>query len=122
MFAEDETPGLRRSELVGWYLKEIESEIDSEAELIEKKTIVEKVIERLVHHVSSGGIIYLLPGLRMSCLIFLEGTYRYRVQSICLFLSFRSNFLKWSLIFFIVLQKFFSEKNKENVVFIIYSF
>lgn len=47
---EDETPGLRRSELVGWYLKEIESEIDSEAELIEKKTIVEKVIERLVHH------------------------------------------------------------------------
>lgn len=103
MFAEDETPGLRRSELVGWYLKEIESEIDSEAELIEKKTIVEKVIERLVHHVSSGGIIYLLPGLRMSCLIFLEGN-----QSICLSLSFRSNFLKWSLIFFIGLQKFFS--------------
>lgn len=58
-FAEDETPGLRRSELVGWYLKEIESEIDSEAELIEKKTIVEKVIERLVHHVSRRGITYL---------------------------------------------------------------
>lgn len=42
---------MRRSELIGWYLKEIESEIDSEAELIERKTVVEKVIERLVHHV-----------------------------------------------------------------------
>lgn len=64
MFAEDETPGLRRSELVGWYLKEIESEIDTEAELIEKKTIVEKVIERLVHHVSSRDIMYLLQKVK----------------------------------------------------------
>lgn len=86
-FAEDETPGLRRSELVGWYLKEIESEIDSEAELIEKKTIVEKVIERLVHHVSRRGT---------------NGVYfvKYMVQMIYLSTSFRNDFSKWSLILF----------------------
>ena len=48
----DDTAGLRRSGLVSWYLKEIEAEIETEAELIEKKTVVEKVIDRLVHHVS----------------------------------------------------------------------
>lgn len=58
-FVEDETLGLRRSELVGWYFKEIEFEIDFEVELIEKKIIVEKVIERLVYYVSRRGIIYL---------------------------------------------------------------
>jgi len=42
---------MRRSQLVNWYLEDIESEIDSEAELVERKTIVEKVIYRLIHHV-----------------------------------------------------------------------
>ena len=51
---EDDDAGVRRSELVNWYLKEMESEIDSEAELIEKKTLCEKVIYRLVHHVSEN--------------------------------------------------------------------
>ena len=36
---------------MNWYLEDIESEIDSEAELLERKTIVEKVIYRLIHHV-----------------------------------------------------------------------
>lgn len=47
---EDEDSGIRRSQLVNWYLEDIESEIDSEAELLERKTIVEKVIYRLIHH------------------------------------------------------------------------
>ncbi|KAK2166950.1 hypothetical protein LSH36_33g07062 [Paralvinella palmiformis] len=46
----DEDGGVRYSELINWYLKEMESEIDSEAELIEKKVLCEKVIYRLVHH------------------------------------------------------------------------
>ena len=50
--ATDDDAGVRRNELVNWYLHEIEAEIDSEAELMERKTIVEKVIFRLVHHVS----------------------------------------------------------------------
>uniref|UniRef100_G1K9E2 DNA replication licensing factor MCM6 n=1 Tax=Anolis carolinensis TaxID=28377 RepID=G1K9E2_ANOCA len=36
--------------LINWYLKEIESEIDSEEELINKKKIIEKVIHRLTHY------------------------------------------------------------------------
>ncbi|XP_042581511.1 DNA replication licensing factor MCM6 [Cyprinus carpio] len=47
--AEDET-ALKKSEVVNWYLKEIESEIDSEMELINKKAMIEKVIYRLVHY------------------------------------------------------------------------
>lgn len=44
---------MRKSDLIGWYLKEIESEIESEEELLEKRTIVEKVIDRLIHVVST---------------------------------------------------------------------
>lgn len=49
--AEEDESALKRSELVNWYLKEIESEIDSEEELINKKRIIEKVIYRLTHYV-----------------------------------------------------------------------
>lgn len=38
--------------MVNWYLKEIESEIDSEEELINRKGLIEKVIHRLVNYVS----------------------------------------------------------------------
>lgn len=51
--AEEDEAGLKKSEVVNWYLKEIESEIDSEEELINKKALIEKVIHRLVHYVSS---------------------------------------------------------------------
>lgn len=37
---------------MNWYLKEIESEIDSEMELVNKKGLIEKVIHRLVNYVS----------------------------------------------------------------------
>jgi len=51
LFLVDEESSLKKSELINWYLKEIESEIDSEMELINKKTMIEKVIYRLVHYV-----------------------------------------------------------------------
>ncbi|RXG70679.1 DNA replication licensing factor MCM6 [Armadillidium vulgare] len=41
---------LRRSALINWYLNEISADIESEAELIEKKLLVEKVLERLTYH------------------------------------------------------------------------
>ncbi|XP_062822946.1 DNA replication licensing factor MCM6 [Anolis carolinensis] len=47
---EDDEASLKRTELINWYLKEIESEIDSEEELINKKKIIEKVIHRLTHY------------------------------------------------------------------------
>ena len=49
----DKDTGVRRSELVNWYLKEIESDLDSEAELIRRKTLCEKIIYRLVTYVSN---------------------------------------------------------------------
>ena len=44
---------MRQRELVNWYLSEVaEGEIESVEELAEKKVLVEKVIDRLVQHVS----------------------------------------------------------------------
>uniref|UniRef100_A0A8C5NFX5 DNA replication licensing factor MCM6 n=1 Tax=Gouania willdenowi TaxID=441366 RepID=A0A8C5NFX5_GOUWI len=47
--SEDEEE-LKKTAVVNWYLKEIESEIDSEEELVNKKGLIEKVIHRLVHY------------------------------------------------------------------------
>ncbi|XP_017275800.1 DNA replication licensing factor MCM6 [Kryptolebias marmoratus] len=46
----EEEEELKKTSVVNWYLKEIESEIDSEEELINKKGLIEKVIHRLVHY------------------------------------------------------------------------
>uniref|UniRef100_A0A4W6CBT8 DNA replication licensing factor MCM6 n=1 Tax=Lates calcarifer TaxID=8187 RepID=A0A4W6CBT8_LATCA len=46
----EEEEELKKSAVVNWYLKEIESEIDSEEELVNKKGMIEKVIHRLVHY------------------------------------------------------------------------
>lgn len=43
-----ESEGLKRSKIIDWYLNEISDDIDSEEELFEKKTLVEKVIDRLI--------------------------------------------------------------------------
>lgn len=43
---------LTKSHLVNWYLKEIESDIETESELIFRKDMIEKVIHRLVNYVS----------------------------------------------------------------------
>uniref|UniRef100_A0A8C8K0Q4 DNA replication licensing factor MCM6 n=1 Tax=Oncorhynchus tshawytscha TaxID=74940 RepID=A0A8C8K0Q4_ONCTS len=58
--AEEEE--LKKSAVINWYLKEMESEIDSEEELIHKKSLIEKVLHRLVHYdhilieLSRGGL------------------------------------------------------------------
>ena len=52
IFCSPEEGGVRQDELINWYLKEIESEIETVQELTDKKLLVEKVIDRLVHHVS----------------------------------------------------------------------
>ncbi|KAM7378892.1 hypothetical protein PAMP_004484 [Pampus punctatissimus] len=46
----EEEEELKKSAVVNWYLKEIESEIDSEEELVNKKGLIEKVIHRLVNY------------------------------------------------------------------------
>ena len=47
-----ESGGLRISDVVNWYLKEIENEIDTEEELAQRKILVERVIDRLINYVS----------------------------------------------------------------------
>lgn len=47
---ESDSEGVRRDDLVNWYLEQIGEEIESEDDLIERKTLIEKVIDRLVNH------------------------------------------------------------------------
>lgn len=44
--------GVRRSEVVSWYLEQVQEQIETEEELVERKALVEKVIDRLIYHVS----------------------------------------------------------------------
>lgn len=46
---DDSGETLRRSNIVNWYLEQIQDQIDSEDELLEKKALVEKVIDRLAY-------------------------------------------------------------------------
>ncbi|KAK6644349.1 MCM DNA helicase complex subunit mcm6 [Polyplax serrata] len=47
--AGDEYKGMRKSEVVSWYLEQIQDTIETEEDLIEKKETVEKVIDRLIY-------------------------------------------------------------------------
>ncbi|KRX82721.1 Zygotic DNA replication licensing factor mcm6-B, partial [Trichinella sp. T6] len=42
--------GMRLTDLIAWYLTETCNDIDSEEELLETKSLVEKIIHRLIHH------------------------------------------------------------------------
>lgn len=44
--------GIHRSDVIAWYLSMIEERIESEDDLIEMKELVEKVVDRLIYHVS----------------------------------------------------------------------
>ncbi|GAB0097318.1 DNA helicase [Sergentomyia squamirostris] len=45
-----DTEGIRRSDVVNWYLEQCSDQIDTEDELIERKSLVEKVLDRLAYH------------------------------------------------------------------------
>jgi len=40
---------MNKEEMVNWYLEHMEKEIDSEEQLVEKKELVDKVIDRLIN-------------------------------------------------------------------------
>ena len=46
----NDTEGIKRSELVQWYLEQISDMLESEEDLIERKVLVERLIERLITH------------------------------------------------------------------------
>lgn len=47
---ESDSEGIKRDDLISWYLVQIEEQMENEEELIERKTLIEKVIDRLVYH------------------------------------------------------------------------
>ncbi|CAB3227653.1 unnamed protein product [Arctia plantaginis] len=49
---ESESSGMRKSAVVSWYLEQLvgQGQIENEDELLERKTLVEKVIDRLMYH------------------------------------------------------------------------
>ena len=50
--------GIRKSELVNWYLEQISDDLEDENELLQQRQIIEKVIYRLTHHVSHSSVDY----------------------------------------------------------------
>lgn len=42
--------GMKRSDVVTWYLEQVADQIESEDELISRKNLIEKVIDRLIYH------------------------------------------------------------------------
>ena len=49
--ASGEDVGVRRSDVVDWYLLEKEAELETETQLLEMKELVEKVLDRLIYKV-----------------------------------------------------------------------
>ncbi|KAJ8917378.1 hypothetical protein NQ315_002402 [Exocentrus adspersus] len=47
---EEGKEGMRRSDVVEWYLNHIADQIETEEELVEKKDMFEKVLDRLMYH------------------------------------------------------------------------
>lgn len=43
--------GIKKSDLICWYLDQIQEELETEEELIERKNYIEKIIDRLIYHV-----------------------------------------------------------------------
>ena len=48
--AEGSDSGMKRSDVVTWYLEQVADQIESEDELISRKNLIEKVIDRLIYH------------------------------------------------------------------------
>ncbi|XP_037933987.1 DNA replication licensing factor Mcm6-like [Teleopsis dalmanni] len=47
--AESSDSGMKRSDVVTWYLEQVADQIESEEELISRKNLIEKVIDRLIY-------------------------------------------------------------------------
>lgn len=57
---DDKENGVKRSEVVAWYLENIQDQIETEEELLDRKALVDKVIERLIYHVSEIYRVFLI--------------------------------------------------------------
>merc|ERR1712130_350382 len=46
---EEKDSAPTKSQVIAWYLDEIENDIESEADLIEQKQVIEKVVDKLIY-------------------------------------------------------------------------
>uniref|UniRef100_T1IST8 DNA replication licensing factor MCM6 n=1 Tax=Strigamia maritima TaxID=126957 RepID=T1IST8_STRMM len=49
METEDDFEGMQKDALISWYLTEVAEDLEDEDQLLERKVVVEKVIDRLIH-------------------------------------------------------------------------
>lgn len=50
IFVDDnEKQGVKKSDLIAWYLDQVAEQIESEEDLVERKNIIEKIIQRLLY-------------------------------------------------------------------------
>ena len=69
---DDDFGGVRQSELVNWYLKEMEHEIESVAELNEMELLVKKVINKLINQVRCNKLnfsVHLKTHIILKCIL-----------------------------------------------------
>ncbi len=52
LFKGESFSGVHKSELIAWYLSEMESQIENEQQLNEQNLMIEKIINRLINYVS----------------------------------------------------------------------
>lgn len=74
--------GLKRSDIVNWYLQECADDIESEEDLIERKSLAEKVLDRLCYHVSRLLLLF-IRNCRINFVILLLSIHRTRWSSRC---------------------------------------
>lgn len=48
---ELQSEGIKKTDLINWYLEQVGEQIETEEELVERKTLIEKVVDRLIYHV-----------------------------------------------------------------------
>ena len=41
--------GMKKSEVIAWYLDQVQDDVNTEAELLEQQDIIRKVVNRLIH-------------------------------------------------------------------------
>lgn len=49
-FSDPDKKCMKKSEVIAWYLDQVQDQIDSEPELLDRKFLIEKIISRLVYH------------------------------------------------------------------------
>jgi DNA replication licensing factor MCM6 len=83
--AESHVDGVRKSDLIGWYLQSKEDEINSEEELMEQRKFIKTILNRLIHKVKKTSLFSMIITISLSSinafLLVLLGQYPFGITS-----------------------------------------